>query len=189
MQREQAALPSARHSTALRQRKEFVSAKAVQCRSRRWGDSSPAPSQARNMQQPKQGVAPSPFPRAVIEINQSGERLVALQHVAAAGRVTPVAPPLPLQGFLAQPDHVAGKGERGWGARPPPTLPTSQLRCRDASSFIGLPQRDQKSFLINAKPAQTALGEEWEAPAPAVAGLLCAWGPAETQGQRSRLLR
>lgn len=40
-------------------------------------------------------------------------RLGAMQHGAAAGRVVPIAPPLPLQGFLAQ-DHVAGKGEQGW---------------------------------------------------------------------------
>lgn len=39
-------------------------------------------------------------------------QLVALQREAVAGRVVPIAPPLLLQGFLAQ-DHVVGKGERG----------------------------------------------------------------------------
>lgn len=82
-----------------------------------------------------------------------------------------------------------GPSPWGWGARPPPSLPTSQPRCREASSLISSPQRDQTLILINAKPAQTALGEEWEAPAPAVARLLCAWGPAEPRGHCSQLLR
>ena len=39
------------------------------------------------------------------------------------------------------------------------------------------------------KTGPKALGEEWEAPAPAAAWLHCALGPAETGGQQPGLLR
>lgn len=121
-------------------------------------------------------------------MNQSGERLGALQHTAAA-RVTPVAPPLPLQRFLAQSDHVAGKGEQGWdhclGAgvlgHPPPFPPPSRgVRVPFPLSKSLL--RDQKPFLINANPAQTALGEEWEVPTPSMARLLLCMGAGRDLG-------
>lgn len=92
------------------------------------------------------GIFPSCFPTAAMEIKRIQRQLVALQREAVAGRVVPIAPPLLLQGFLAQ-DHVAGKGERGraWdlGAGAlgrPRMLPTSgaspEPRCWDASPLI-----------------------------------------------------
>lgn len=92
-------------------------------------------------------------------------------------------------------DGRAGLGlpPRGWDARPPSTLPTSQAcsepRCRVCLVLYPITAKRPKTFLINAKLTQTAPAEEWEVPAPAVAELLCAWGPAETWGQRSQLLR
>lgn len=64
-------------------------------------------------------------------------RLGAMQHGAAAGRVVPIAPPLPLQDFLAQ-DHVAGKGEQGWARDlgPPRFPPLGPAQSRG----VGMPR-------------------------------------------------
>lgn len=194
-------LPSLRPGTAqpwAKGKTKFVSAKAVQCKSCHWDNftscSWPSPQHAAS----ETGRSSAPLSKGS---NRSQSIWLAAGGSAARGssrqgnscRASPsIAGVFGAAGPRGR-EGRAGLGPlpRGWGAWPPSTLPASQAgsepRCRDVSSFIPSPQRDQ--FLINAKPAQTAPGEEWEVPALAVAELLCAWRPAETRGQRSRLLR
>lgn len=137
--------------------------------------------QAHDAPRPERGVPAHPFRGAGMEsIHLVGGRGSAARG-SSAGELRSRLPFLCRGFWRSWTTWLEGRAGLGSSPRPPPTQVSGRL-------FLYL-QRHQGIFLINAKSVQTALGEQWEAPAPAMAGLLCAWGPAEPRGQRSQLLR